>query len=78
MLSSWANAQEKFAQYPVRFTQYYQGGSFVNPALAGTHTDIEVNLGNQRMSGNLSRIASYYALVNLRVRLGNRQSGPFS
>jgi hypothetical protein len=46
--------------------------------MAGTYSDMELSMGNQRMRGNLSKISSYYALANFRIRFNDRYNIPFS
>ena len=52
--------------------------SIINPAFTGTAADMEFNMGNQRMLGNLSKISSYYALANYRITGRKHTGGPFS
>lgn len=70
--------QDRIPQYPVRFTQYYTCYSFLNPAMAGTFSTLELSLGNQRLMGNLSKVSSYYLSANYRITRQTNNRKPFS
>ena len=73
------HSQEDASLYPVQFSQFYNCYPLVNPASAGTHTDYDAAMGNQKLLGNFSKISTYYLNANMRV-INRRgiQNAPFS
>lgn len=71
-------AQDRIPQYPIRFTQFYNAYSIINPAWAGTYARLEMVLGNQRMLGNLSKVSTYFLNVNYRINRQILSQKPFS
>lgn len=75
-------AQPETVNYPVRFSQYYNSYSMVNPASIGEINSINFTMGNKRMLGNYSKISTYYLTFDTKLsRYGNynfSNSGPYS
>ncbi len=70
-------AQNQVTKYPVRFTQYLNCYSFLNPANTCQHTDYELAFGSQQMFGAVSHVSASYFSMAMRIRAGNRAE-PFS
>lgn len=59
--------QLEVPRYPVRFAQYYDNLSLINPSLAGQNKDFEFSAGDKRLLGNLNKISTYYLNLNMRI-----------
>lgn len=71
--------QLEVPKYPVRFAQYYNNLSLINPSTAGMEKDMDFTLGNKKHLGNLSKISTY--MLNLDMRINSSKASmnaPFS
>ena len=71
-------SQYSVLKYPVRsgyFPNYFVA---INPAFAGIRSDHEVYMGNQRLLGNFSNIATYFFNFNVKISRQVHSSDPFS
>lgn len=73
------HGQQEVVKYPVRFSQYYNSFSIINPAAGGAYADYEMAMGNQRLLGNFSKVSSYYLNANMRLAKNKSyRNTPFS
>ncbi len=71
--------QQEVDRYPVRFSQYYNSFSIVNPAAGGAYADCELAMGNQRLLGNFSKVSTYFFNANMRIQKSRSfRNAPFS
>jgi hypothetical protein len=71
--------QLEVPKYPVRFAQYYNNLSLINPSTAGMGKDMDFTLGNKKHLGNLSKISTYYLNLNMRINASKASmNAPFS
>ena len=60
--------QYSVTRFPVRFGQYYNNFTFINPAYAGFNEGYEATAGSKRMLGNISKISTHYLGLSTRLR----------
>jgi type IX secretion system PorP/SprF family membrane protein len=66
-------------KYPVRFSQYYNCYSLINPAGSGAYNNFEIITGDKHLLGNFSKISTYYLNANIRIAGRNiRKNSSFS
>lgn len=65
--------QDEVSLYPVRFSQYYNSNSTLNPSALGAHSDIEISTSNKRLTGNFSNISTYFLNLGIRISESNRK-----
>jgi type IX secretion system PorP/SprF family membrane protein len=58
-------------KYPVRFSQYYNCYSLINPAASGAYTNYDISVGDKHLLGNFSKVSTYYLSLNKRIALRN-------
>lgn len=73
-----AYSQLEVRRYPVQFSQYVHSLTLFNPATAGLYSRIELNAGNQSLTGNFSRVSTYYTNFNMRFPIQKNHYHPFS
>jgi hypothetical protein len=71
-------AQESVSIYPVRFNQYYNAFSSINPAMACNDATLEVYLCHNRLLGNLSKIATYFITADMKLSRKTNGNRPYS
>ncbi len=73
------NQDYKALKYPIRFGQYYNCISLVNPSSSGWGSNFETALGHKRVTGKLNVYSTYFANANMRLRTFKQHNqSPFS
>lgn len=66
-------------KYPVRFSQYYNCYSLINPAGASIDQNLEITVGDKHLLGSFNNISTYYVCANYQISTKNqRNNSPFS
>jgi type IX secretion system PorP/SprF family membrane protein len=66
-------------KYPVRFGQYYNCFSLINPAATGAEEKAEVSVEDQNLLGDFSKVSTFYLNASIRISPNNlRMNSSFS